>query len=139
MQKKWWGILPTSPNLLAALLLPRWSKFHPLLALAFWHWFGIGLRLFFCYGKPPNSKNPKPRNYKKKHHFMLFFLSFLSFFWSFWVLGPILAHQTAKFQLSGQFCFSRHPWGPWGHQTSGMKPESADLVTDIQPAPSMMF
>ena len=39
---------------------------------------------------------------------------FLMFFWSFWVLGPILAHQTAKFKLSGQFRFSRHPWGPWG-------------------------
>ena len=37
---------------------------------------------------------------------------FLTVFWSFWVLGPILAHQTAKFKLSGQFCFSRHPWGP---------------------------
>ena len=27
-------------------------------------------------------------------------------------MGPILAHQTAKFKLSGQFRFSRHPWGP---------------------------
>ena len=45
---------------------------------------------------------------------------FLTVFWSFWVLGPILAHQTAKFELSGQFCFSRHPWGPWGHQSSGV-------------------
>ena len=55
---------------------------------------------------------------------------FLMVFWSFWVLGPILAHQTAKFELSGQFCFSRHPWG---HQSSGvisgMKPKSADSVT----------
>ena len=50
-------------------------------------------------------------------------------FRSFWVLGPILAHQTAKFELSGQFCFSRHPWGSWGRQSSGMKPESADSVT----------
>ena len=45
---------------------------------------------------------------------------FLMVFWSFWVLGPILAHQTAKFELSGQFCFSRHPWGPWGRQSSGV-------------------
>ena len=45
---------------------------------------------------------------------------FLTVFWSFWVLGPILAHQTAKFELSGQFCFSRHPWGPWGRQNSGV-------------------
>ena len=41
-------------------------------------------------------------------------------FWSFWVLGPILAHQTAKFKLSGQFRFSRHPWGPWGRLSSGV-------------------
>ena len=41
-------------------------------------------------------------------------------FWRFWVLGPILAHQTAKFEFSGQFCFSRHPWGPWERQSSGV-------------------
>ena len=41
-------------------------------------------------------------------------------FWSFWVLGPILAHQTANFELSGQFHFSRHPWGPRGCQSSGV-------------------
>ena len=46
--------------------------------------------------------------------------SFLMVFWSFWLLGPILAHQTAKFKLSGQFCFSRHPLGPWGRQSSGV-------------------
>ena len=34
---------------------------------------------------------------------------FLMFFSSFWVLGLILVHQTAKFELSGQFGFSRHP------------------------------
>ena len=45
---------------------------------------------------------------------------FLMVFWSFWVLGPILAHQTAKFELSGQFRFSRHPWGPWERQSSGV-------------------
>ena len=45
---------------------------------------------------------------------------FLMFFWSLWLLGPILAHQTTKFELSGQFRFSRHPWGPWGHQSSGV-------------------
>ena len=45
---------------------------------------------------------------------------FLTVFWSFWVLGPILAHQTAKFKLSGQFCFSRHPWGHWGRLSSGV-------------------
>ena len=45
---------------------------------------------------------------------------FSTVFWNFWVLGPILAHQTAKFKLSGQFCFSRHPWGPWGRQSSGV-------------------
>ena len=45
---------------------------------------------------------------------------FLMVFWSLWVLGPILAHQTAKFKLSGQFCFSIHPWGPWKRQSSGV-------------------
>ena len=35
-------------------------------------------------------------------------------------MGPILAHQTAKFKLSGQFRFSRHPWGPWGRLSSGV-------------------
>ena len=52
-------------------------------------------------------------------------------FESFLLLGPILAHQTTKFELSGQFHFSRHPWGPWGSQSSGMKPESAISVTVI--------
>jgi hypothetical protein len=45
---------------------------------------------------------------------------FLTVFWSFWVLGLILARQTAKFELSGQFGFSRHPWGPWERQNSGV-------------------
>ena len=41
-------------------------------------------------------------------------------FWSFLVLSPILAHQTTKFELSGKFHFFRHPWGPWGRQSSGV-------------------
>ena len=41
------------------------------------------------------------------------------------ILGPILANQTTKFELSGQFRFSRHPCGPWGRQNSGMEPKSA--------------
>ena len=41
-------------------------------------------------------------------------------FWSFWVLSSILAHQTAKFEFSGQFRFSGHPWGPWERQSSGV-------------------
>ena len=48
---------------------------------------------------------------------------FLMVFRSFWFLGPILAHQTAKFKLSGQFCFSRHPCGSCGlggGQSSGV-------------------
>ena len=28
--------------------------------------------------------------------------------------------QSAKFKLSRQFCFSKHPWGPWGRQSSGV-------------------
>ena len=50
-------------------------------------------------------------------------------FQSFLVLGPILAHQTTKSELGEWFCFSRHPWGPWRSQSSGMKPKSADSVT----------
>ena len=41
-------------------------------------------------------------------------------FQSFLLLGPILAHQTTKFQFSGWFRFSRHPWGPWGCLNSGV-------------------
>ena len=76
-------------------------------------------------------KTQKLQKTIKKPSFFVVFLVISEVFWSFWVLGPILAHQTAKFQLSGQFCFSKHSWGPWGRQSSGMKPESADLVTDI--------
>ena len=43
---------------------------------------------------------------------------FWMFFWSFWDLNPILAHQTAKFELSEQF--SGHPCGPWECQSSGV-------------------
>jgi hypothetical protein len=45
---------------------------------------------------------------------------FLTLFWSVLVLDPILVHQTTKFEFSGQFCFSRHPWGSWGRQSSGV-------------------
>ena len=45
---------------------------------------------------------------------------FWCFFKSFWVLGPILAHQTDKFKLNGQFCFSKYPWGPWRRLSSGV-------------------
>ena len=48
---------------------------------------------------------------------------------AFGLLSPILAHQSAKFELSGQFCISRLPWGPWESQSSRMKPKSADPVT----------
>ena len=37
---------------------------------------------------------------------------FSTVFWSFWV--------WIQFELSGQFCFSRHPWRPWGRQSSGV-------------------
>ena len=52
-------------------------------------------------------------------------------FQSFLVLGPILAHQTTKFKLSGWFCFSRHPWDPWGRLNSGVTQELAKSVTVI--------
>ena len=41
-------------------------------------------------------------------------------FWSSWDLDPILAHQTAKLELSEQFRFSGHPWGPLERQSSGV-------------------
>ena len=50
-------------------------------------------------------------------------------FWTFLVLGPILAHQTTKFELSGWFCFSRHPWDPWGRLNSRVTRELAKSVT----------
>ena len=59
----------------------------------------------------------KPQKWHEKQQKMMVFPTV---FWSFWVLDPILAHQTAKFKLSGQFCFSRHPWGPWERQSSGV-------------------
>ena len=39
---------------------------------------------------------------------------FLTLFWSFLVFDPILVHQTTKFELNGQFCFSRYPLGSGG-------------------------
>ena len=45
---------------------------------------------------------------------------FLTVFQSFLVLCPILALQTTKFELSGWFCFSRHPWGSLGRLNSGV-------------------
>ena len=53
------------------------------------------------------------RNTTKSDGFLMVFQNFL-------VLGPFLALQTAKFELSGQFCFSRHPWVSWGSQSSGV-------------------
>ena len=50
-------------------------------------------------------------------------------FLAFLVLGPILAHQSTKFQLSGWFCFPRHPWEPWGRLNSGVAQELAKSVT----------
>ena len=55
----------------------------------------------------------------EKPSFLTFFVN-SEVFWSFLVLGPILAHQTTKFELSGWFRFSRHPWGPWGRLNSGV-------------------
>ena len=62
--------------------------------------------------------------------FNIFFVN-SEVFQSFLVLGPILARQTTKFQLSGKFCFSRHPWEPWGRLNNGMAQELAKSVTVI--------
>ena len=50
-------------------------------------------------------------------------------FWSFLVLGPILVHQTTKFELSRWFCFSRHAWEPWVRLKSGAAQKLAKSVT----------
>ena len=56
----------------------------------------------------------------KKPSFLTFFFVSSEVFWTFLVLGPILAHQTTKFQLSGWFRFSRHPWDLWERLNSGV-------------------
>ena len=60
--------------------------------------------------------------------FNVFFCDFLDVL-NFIRFGWIVAHQTTKFKLSGQFCFFRHPWGSWGRQSSGLKQELANSVT----------
>ena len=76
-------------------------------------------------------KTQKLQKTVEKPSFFVVFLVISEVFQTFKLLGPILAHQTTKFELSGWFCFSRHPWGPWGCQNSGMKPKSADSVTVV--------
>ena len=65
-------------------------------------------------------KTQKLQKTIKKPPFSVVFVVIYEVFWTFKLLGPILAHQTTKFKLSGQFRFSRHPWGPWGRQSSGV-------------------
>ena len=75
------------------------------------------------------SKTQKLQKTIEKPSFFVVFLVISEVFWKLWLLGPILAHQSTKFEISGWFCFSRHPWGPCGCQNSGMKPKSADTVS----------
>ena len=66
---------------------------------------------------------PKTKKFQNSCQNTIIFDIFLvnsEVFRTFLVLGPILAHQTTKFELSGWFCFSRHPWGPWGRLNSGV-------------------
>ena len=75
---------------------------------------------------------PKTKKLQKTCQNTIIFDIFLvnsEVFQTFLVLGPILAHQTTKFQLSGWFCFSRHPWEPWGRLNSGVAQELAKSVT----------
>ena len=65
----------------------------------------------------------------EKPSFFDIFLANSEVFWTFLVLGPILAHQTTKFQLSGWFCFSRHPWESWECLNSGVAQELPKSVT----------
>ena len=53
---------------------------------------------------------------------------FLTLFQSFLVLDPILAHQAISNSVD-DFASLDTPGGPWGRQSSGMKPKSADSVT----------
>ena len=69
-------------------------------------------------------------NVKKTSFFDVFLVTFEVFQFSL-VLSPILAHQTTKFELSRSFCFSKHPWGHWGHQRSGVKQKLANPDTVI--------
>ena len=75
------------------------------------------------YKRPKTKKVPKNSEMKRKtsknYGFVTCSLKFLGYG------PPISAHEPTKFELSGQFCFTRHPWGPWGRQSSGMKPKSA--------------
>ena len=71
---------------------------------------------------------PKTKKLQKTIIFDTFFVN-SEVFQTFLVLGPILAHQTTKFELSGRFRFSRHPWDPWGRINSGVTQELAKSVT----------
>ena len=66
---------------------------------------------------PKTQKLQKP---VKTTSFFDVFLVISEVFRTFLVLGPILGHQTTKFELSGWFRFSRHPWGSWERQYSGV-------------------
>ena len=75
---------------------------------------------------------PKTKKLKKTcQNTIIFDIFFVNseVFLAFLVLGPILAHQSTKFQLSGWFCFPRHPWEPWGRLNSGVAQELAKSVT----------
>ena len=52
------------------------------------------------------------------------------YFFYFWFKNKwVWVEKITKFELSGQFCFFRHPWGSWGRQSSGLKQEIANSVT----------
>ena len=74
-------------------------------------------------------KTQKLQKTVKKPSFFVVFLVISEVFQKLWLLGPILVHQSTKFEISEWFCFSRYPCGPCGRQNSGMKPKSADSVS----------
>ena len=75
---------------------------------------------------------PKTKKFQNSCQNTIIFDIFLvnsEVFQTFLVLGPILAHQSTKFQLNGWYCFSRHPWESWGRLNSGVAQELVKSVT----------
>ena len=75
------------------------------------------------------AQNPESLKNRRKTFIFLCFFVISEIFPTLFNFGWIVARQTTKFELSGQFCFFRHPWGSWGRQSSGLKQELANSVT----------
>ena len=76
-------------------------------------------------------KTKKLRKTIEKPSFLTFFFVSSEVFWTFLVLGPILAHQTTKFELSGWFPLSRHLPLHWLLRQSGAAVEHNDAIVTL--------